>query len=197
MDLKVDSDDNLINLNGKYLGDFIKNRDFSNIVNKITRHATYKNKETGLIRQSMSLIDVVITNCVLKSWCETSNCSISDHKAILIALDMKSNAKIKPLVIKCRQFNKVNMDDIVQKLLFEKFADINKINDINDKLAYFNRRIMQIVDNVAPTKNKKIKPADDGSLPWVDIELIKLTGQKNNANAFVTPLYKTKARIWI
>jgi hypothetical protein len=52
-----------------------------------------------VIRKTNTIVDVVLTNCKLKSWCETSFCSISDHKAVLIALDVFSSNKIKPTFV--------------------------------------------------------------------------------------------------
>jgi hypothetical protein len=128
---------------GKNLKNFINNFNFQNCVNTPTRVAHYKDKKTKVSRTTTSLIDVCIHNNNVVNKALAVDCPFSDHKFILIKININSVEKIDSTNY-VRNLSDKNLDLINNLLLKENFKSIELFDDIENMWLSFKNRIMLI-----------------------------------------------------
>lgn len=121
------------------------------------------NTPTRITKSSCTLLDVIlISNDKDDYTCGTKEVSsISDHSLTFCSFKIDA-PKHKQQTIKIRNFKRIDLDLLQEFLYLAPFENIINIENVSEKIEYFNLLILNIFDTLAPVKKiiiKKQKPA--------------------------------------
>ena len=166
-----------MNDKGAQLQQLMNNYSLPNYINEPTRIANYKSKETGLIRTTKTLIDVILHNGDLIHKTAVIGCPYSDHKFILASINLKTMSS-NTFSMLCRNTSGKNMLLIITAINNIDFNFIQELPDVNSKLSAFSNVLLDVINLVAPLRSIKIKDREDQT-PWVDLELLVLKNKRD------------------
>jgi len=160
---------------GNNLKRFCTENDLRNFVKEPTRTATNKNGLT-----SSTCIDVVLHNSSQVCKSTVINFAFSDHNLILTECNFKTDKSSMESSKKTRNLNDTNVNLISDKISKINFDFICNLNDLDDCLFTIEKSVIDIIDDVAPLKNKPNKKKSN-NLPWYNNLCKKLSKicQKN------------------
>lgn len=113
---------------------------------------------------SATLLDLIISfdaSLVLSSG--VVDCAFSDHDVVFCELAVRAT-RVVPTVRYLRSIANINLERFTSDLNLIPFDSILRINCVNEKVNYFNRKILSLFDQHAPIKKcsfSKINP------PWL------------------------------
>ena len=155
----------LLTNKGKKLADFCQDNGLLNFVSEPTRSVTTK---TGT---SSTLIDVVLHNNSKISRAAVFDFPYSDHKIVTIECTLTKSASTSDQ-FESRKLNEKNIKIIEEKVKLIDLSFLNHIDDVEVRLFFFNKLIMDVIDEIAPLKKMTNKPKQN-SQPWYDIDCVK------------------------
>lgn len=136
---------------------------------------------TRVTASSSTLIDVILilSEHNVQSCGTKSVDNISDHLLVFCSLKncgIKQDSKI----IKTRNFKRVDLDLLEELLRITPFHNILYLENVNEKIDYFNTLILNIFDTLAPVKNiviRRYRP------PWLTDNIQLLMKLRDSALA--------------
>lgn len=136
------------------------------------------NTPTRMTKSTSTLLDVIIVpndgNCVFG----TENVfNISDHSLVFCQYHF-NQARITRPSIKIRNLKSLNKNHLNELLEIAPFHDILHIGDINFKVTYFTKLILELFDLVAPIKQIRKKNFNP---PWFTDTIKKMVCLKDKA----------------
>lgn len=144
---------------------------FSNLLNDLELSQLI-NDPTRISVNKLSLIDVIICSGgmdICSSGVSSCNNLQTDHELIYCTIK-RATEKLPHITKTFRDFKNFNYENFINDLQSLTFYDIFFINDIENKLLYFNELIISLFDNHAPLRTVRCtKP----KAPWLT-ENIKL-----------------------
>jgi hypothetical protein len=112
------------------------------------------------MKKSKTCIDVVFcNNDELISSSEINSCSFSDHEFVSISSNL-TPIKNGPIVVETRSLNQVKLDSIdlaLRACPFNTALDSGTSETIDDKFYFFQKLIMDVINEVAPLKTIRVK----------------------------------------
>ena len=100
--------------------------------------------------------------------CGVKDISLSDHELIYCTRKISRIKRGSHKQIKFRSFEHYTVDLFEQELFKLNFPNYRNLNDINEAYNDFIQKIMNVVDKVAPLKERRVK---QNSQEWFDGEI--------------------------
>lgn len=136
------------------------------------------NSPTRVTGTSSTLIDIILISNGLDCNCGTQALPhISDHYLIYCTLSIPK-LKSEPYYQEIRNLKFIDTNHLNELLSITPFENIFNIEDINDKVDYFNNLMITLYDTIAPLKKIKIKRRNP---PWLTANVKFMIKLRNNA----------------
>ena len=167
------------------LNHFIKDNNYTNIVNKPTRIRTcfYKKKPNNkdkIKNTSSTLIDVVIHNGLLDTKSDVIGCPFSDHKFVVASFKLKTKEPTHEIILS-RNLSAEKLKLIEEKISKQTFSDIDSSITVDEQWTKLKNNLISIIDEVSPLKQVKLKNKE--RYPWYDLELNKVKSHRDTSYA--------------
>lgn len=133
-------------------------------------------KPTRITHSTATLIDnlYIKTNIANGIMSGIINTDISDHLPIFISVGKTKLNKIPTMKIYTRSMNDTKLDQIKKEIGKQKWAELD-IMGTNDAHKYFITKLNEIIDNIAPVKEKQINTRKSAREKWMTKGLLKST----------------------
>lgn len=105
------------------------------------------------------------------------NCDISDHDLLLCNLSLYGDS-VEPIVRTYRDFANINFGGFDRDLRLISFQDIFKMDNINDKINFFNNSLLNLFDAYAPLTTRRFTKK---YTPWLTDNLKFIMKLRDNA----------------
>ena len=129
------------------------------------------NSPTRITNNSVSLIDHVLTNSSDKiSNSGVIDTGLSDHQLIFCTRKLVREKVHSHKNIKCRSFKNYTPNDFILKLQESNFHNYNTFDDIDDAYNDFSNKLLLAINEVAPSKEVRIK---SNNQEWFDGEVLE------------------------
>jgi hypothetical protein len=161
---------NLNSDNGVILTEFAKKYDFRNFVQEPTR----------VVKQSSTLIDVILHNSNFVHDTSVIGCPFSDHKFVACSLIVKPSSSLSVIrEFVGRSYSQKNLASLKVEV-DNRMHHLNKIKNVvdpNNKLKLLSSILNEAIDLCCPIKTFKFKPKDD--FPWISHDLLVLKNRRD------------------
>lgn len=151
---------------------------FNNLLNDLVLHQLIKDP-TRVSGESHSLIDLIIVKnkrMVIDSG--VVECSLSDHNLIFCVIDFLYESN--PIVKRFRDYSNFDIDNFKMDAQLIDWNYIYLIQNIHDKVKFFNSCIEDLFDKHAPYKSLTLKRIKHNN-PWFTPTLKEILKIKNKA----------------
>lgn len=126
-----------------------------------------------------SILDLAYTNCDKINDSGTKSWALSDHQ--LIFLNRKHVTQHRHnTIIKGRSYSKYTQEDFINKLVINKFDDIDWDNDVNTIWDGMEKAIHDSLDEQCPIKDITLRDNED---PWITPNILAKIKDKSNKRA--------------
>lgn len=142
-------------------------------LNLLDLHPTHHSLTTS------TLLDLIITSDVdlVKSHGQFSAPGFSHHDLVFASIKFKP-PKPKAIVLKQRQFSRLNVSNLVNDASKIDWSEIEQTTSMDDKVATLNSNIVKLFDKHAPIRPVKIKRPPS---PWFSDNLRKAMARRDRA----------------
>ena len=124
---------------------------------------------TRITKNSMSLLDHVLTNSADRvSQFGVVDTGLSDHQLIYCTRKITRTKSNVHKYIKTRSLKNYSQTLFLEKLKKANFPDYSKFKDINDAYSDFTGKVTSVIDEIAPTKEIRVK---NNSQDWFGAEI--------------------------
>ena len=176
-DLNMD----LLTTKGDVLRQFMVDVNMKNYVTSPTRECKYNMKESGTIKETSTLLDVIIHNNNVVKSTNVLPCPFSDHKFIManLSLNRKKNANQE---IFSRGLTETKVLEIVEAVNNQSFEYLNETPNCTTQWDNLKSHLVELMDSIAPLKRVEIRQSTlKKRFPWIDAELIKSKSIRDSA----------------
>ena len=148
---------------------------------------------TRITKNSTSLLDNVLTNSADRvSQFGVVDTGLSDHQLIYCTRKIIYTKSNVHKYIKTRSLKNYSQTLFLDKLKKANFPDYSKFKDINDAYSDFTGKVTSVIDEIAPTKEIRVK---NNSQDWFDAEIDKEIKRRDKLLArFKSPGYKVTTK---
>ena len=128
-------------------------------------------------KNSQTLIDVILTNTperVVTSG--VLHLGISDHSLVYVVRKVAIKTKSRHRVVNIRSMKNVNVDRFKNELTSLPWSLVDNLENANDRWELWKSMFMNVVDNHAPLKRKRLR---NKKSPWMNANLKQLFLQRD------------------
>jgi hypothetical protein len=90
--------------------------------------------------------------------------ALSSHELLYILLPLLS-VPLRTHLIKKRNFKSINTESLINDALSVSWQPLSLLNDINEKILYFNSQVTQLYDKHAPLRTIKCNKSNKSWFP--------------------------------
>ena len=137
-------------------------------------------KPTRVTHSTATLIDNINISSNLTSNCKTGVilADISDHFPCIALFGKSNKVKIEPYKLHTRKLNEAKILRIRNKLSYVNWNYLHALG-VDDALNEFEKKILQVIDSVAPETIKTISNKNVIKEPWMTLGLLTSSKKSN------------------